>query len=107
MVTMAVAEQTFHTPPSAMLSDDEAALVAAICNRVARMIGLSDRQGLQEDFAIVQTHYPLDLDSLLESADDVLVQELLRVIDHTDRASSTLHSGYSSRFRREMRRLAG
>jgi hypothetical protein len=54
-----------------------------------------------------QTHYPLDLEALLESADDVLVQELLRVIDHTDRATSTLHSGYSSRFRREMRRQAG
>lgn len=107
MMTVALTEQALSTPPIAMLGDDEAALVAAICNRVARMIGLSDRHGLQEDFAIVQTHYPLDLDALLASADDVLVQELLRVIDHTDRASATLHSGYSSRFRREMSRLAG
>lgn len=108
MMTMALAEQPLRVYETATLGDDEAALVAAICNRVGRMIGLSDRKGLQHDFAIVQTHYGLNLEALLESPDDVLVQELLRVIDHTDRHTGTLHCGYSSRFRQErLQRQAG
>lgn len=100
-MTMALAEQPLSTLRDRVLSDDEAALVAAICNRITRMIGLSDRDGLQQDFAIVQSVCPIDLEALLESADDVLVQELLRLIEHTDRASGTLCSGYRTRFKKE------
>lgn len=88
----------FHIPT---LDDDEAALVTAICNRVGRMIGLSDREGLQRDFAILQAHYPIDIEALLKASDDVLVQELLRIVDNTDRATGTLHRGYRSRFRKD------
>ena len=59
---------------------------------------------MQQDFAIVQEHYPIDLEALLKSPDDVLVQELLRIVDHTDRNSGTLHGGYSSRFRLDLPR---
>ena len=97
-MTMALAQAPTKLLDRAHLSDDEAALVAAICNRIARMIGLSDREGLQQDFAIVQSAMPLNLEALLESPDDVLVQELLRLIENTDRASGTLSSGYRSRF---------
>ncbi len=97
-MTMALAEQPFTVSSRTVLTDDEAALVAGICNRISRMIGLSDREGLQQDFAIVQSANPIDLEALLESPDDVLVQELLRLIEHTDRASGTLSSGYRTRF---------
>ena len=100
-MTMALAEQPFTVSSRTVLTDDEAALVAGICNRISRMIGLSDREGLQQDFAIVQSANPIDLEALLESPDDVLVQELLRLIEHTDRASGTLCSGYRTRFSKD------
>ena len=99
-MAIALAERPLSASSRTVLTDDEASLVAGICNRISRMIGLSDREGLQRDFAIVQSSCPLDLEALLESPDDVLVQELLRLIEHTDRASGTLCSGYRTRFTR-------
>ena len=72
--------------------------VSAICNRVSRMLGLTDRDGLQEDLAIVQSHCPLDLEALLASRDKVFIEELLRIVDSTDRATGTLKPGFDSRF---------
>lgn len=82
----------------AALSADEQATVSAICNRVARMLGLLDRDGLQRDIAIVQANCPLDLASLLASADSIFVDELSNIIDATDRATGAMHGGFRSRF---------
>ena len=77
---------------------DEMATVSAICNRVARMLGMLDREGLQRDLTIVQAHCPLDLEALAGSPDRVFVEELTAIIESADRASGSLRSGYSSRY---------
>lgn len=76
----------------------EQATVSAICNRVARMLGLLDRDGLQRDIAIVQAGCPLDLDALAGAADNVFVEELSAIIDATDRRTGLLKRSFQSRF---------
>jgi hypothetical protein len=98
-VTIAMANEQLRTAQWAMLSDDEMDLVAAICNRVGRMIGLLDRDGLHRDFEILQGTYPLDLEALVMAPDRVFVDELLRIIESTDRAAGTLRDDFESRFR--------
>ncbi len=82
----------------AELGNRDLTTVSAICNRVSRMLGLTDRDGLQEDLAIVQSHCPLDLEALLASRDKVFIEELLSIVDSTDRATGTLKPGFESRF---------
>ncbi len=85
----------------AVLSDSELATVSAICNRISRMLGLTDREGLQQDLAIVQSSCPLDLEALLVSRDKVFIEELLCIVDHADRTTGTLRPGFESRFASE------
>ncbi|CAN0605686.1 unnamed protein product [Ectocarpus sp. 12 AP-2014] len=80
------------------MSDGEMTTVSAICNRVSRMLGLLDREGLQRDISIVQATCPLDLEALLSSRDKVFVDELLTIVDSTDRTTGSLKGGYRSRF---------
>jgi hypothetical protein len=77
---------------------EEVATIAAICNRVARMLGTLDRAGLQRDIAIVQAHCPLDLVALAGSSDQVFIDELMSIIEAADREGGSLRSGFSSRF---------
>lgn len=81
-----------------MLNASEQATVSAICNRVARMLGLLDRDGLQRDIAIVQAGCPLDLDALAAAPDSVFVEELSAIIDATDRRTGLLKRSFRSRF---------
>ena len=80
------------------LNEEEAFTVSAICNRLSRMLGLTDREGLQEDIAIVQSECPINLEALLLSRDEVFVEELLTIVDATDRSTGSLMEGYRSRF---------
>ena len=80
------------------LNDRELSTVSAICNRVSRMLGLMDREGLQQDIAIVQSHCPLNLDALLSAKDQVFVDELLSIVDAADRGTGSLKNGFRSRF---------
>lgn len=81
-----------------VLNDAEVTTVAAICNRVSRMLGLMDRDGLQRDIAIVQSCCPLDLDALLAAGDKLFVDELLTIVEFADRTTSSLRGGFRSRF---------
>lgn len=81
-----------------VLNDRELTVVSAICNRVSRMLGLMDRDGLQQDIAIVQSNCPLDLDALLTARDNEFVDELLCIVDAADRATGSLKSDFRSRF---------
>lgn len=85
-------------PSDTPLHPSEAAAVAAICDRLERMLGPVDRAGMLEDFAIVQSHCPLNLDALLAASDRVFVEELSTIIDATDRASRGLQGVFRSRF---------
>ena len=77
---------------------NEVATIAAICNRVARMLGTLDREGLQRDLAVVQMYCPLDLGALAGASDQVFIEELVSIVEATDRETGTLLSGYFSRF---------
>ncbi|GAB5412645.1 MAG: hypothetical protein Cons2KO_02480 [Congregibacter sp.] len=46
------------------LSCEDLATASAICNRISRMLGLSDREGLLRDIEIVQALKPINLDGL-------------------------------------------
>lgn len=80
------------------LSSGELATVIAICDRVSRILGLLDREGLQRDIAIVQANCPLNLEALAASSDAVFVEELMGIIDATDRTTGSLKGGFHSRF---------
>ncbi len=80
------------------LSAGEVTTVAAICNRLARMLGTLDRDGIFSDFEIVQAHCPLDLAALAAAPDRVFVEEISAIIDATDRNTRCLSSTFSSRF---------
>ncbi|WOJ97468.1 hypothetical protein R0137_02585 [Congregibacter brevis] len=79
-------------------SKQEQATVSAICNRVVRVLGLQDRDGLQRDLAIVQANCPIDLDALAAASEKVFMEELLSIVDSTDRATGSLRGNFSSRF---------
>ena len=80
------------------LNAREVTTVQAICDRLASMLGPVDRAGLLDDFAIVQSHCPLDLDALLAAPDRVFIDELMSIIDATDRDCRSLRGAFQSRF---------
>lgn len=87
-----------HRHGSHPLSEQEVATVAAICNRLARMLGTLDREGLHTDFEIVQSHCPVDLAALAASPDRVFVEEMTQIIESTDRSTRSLVGSFSSRY---------
>ncbi|MEM1189121.1 MAG: hypothetical protein AAF933_00715 [Pseudomonadota bacterium] len=80
------------------LSAAEITTVAAICNRLARMLGTVDRDGIFADFEIVQSNCPLDLAALAAAPDRVFVEEMSSIIEATDRRTRSLRGGFSTRF---------
>jgi hypothetical protein len=84
--------------PAQTFSGNELSTISAICSRVMRIIGLMDREGLQRDIAIVQANCPLDLESLAAAPDKLFVQELLNIVDSTDRHAGSLSGTYRSCF---------
>lgn len=80
------------------LSKQEQATVSAICNRIMRVLGLQDRDGVQRDLAIVQANCPIDLNALVAASELVLMDELLAIVDATDRTTGSLKGNFNSRF---------
>lgn len=80
------------------LSKSEYATVSAISSRVLRVLGLQDRDGLRQDLAIVQANAPIDLDALAGASDKIFLDELLTIVDSTDRATGSLKADFKSRF---------
>jgi len=93
------ASRTEHAgEPGFTLAHSECVTVSAICNRVARRVHLLDREGLQQDFAIVQSVCPLDLERLLAAPDDIFIDELMTILESTDRTTRALKGSFHSRF---------
>ena len=80
------------------LSKHEQATVSAICSRVVRVLGLQDCEGLRQDIVIVQANCPIDLNALAAASDKVFMDELLTIVDSTDRSTNSLKPGFESRF---------
>ncbi|MFT4767663.1 MAG: hypothetical protein ACI8RN_000792 [Glaciecola sp.] len=80
------------------LSKQEHATVSAIVSRVVRVLGIQDRDGLRQDIAIVQANCPIDLEALASSPDTVFLDELLTIVDSTDRTRGSLKDSFHSRF---------
>jgi len=76
----------------------ETTVVGSICNRLARMLGGIDREGIYADFEIVQSHCPLDLPALLASSDRVFIEEMSMIIEAADRTTHSLSGSFRSRF---------
>lgn len=85
----------YNTHP---LTDAEVTVVAAICNRLARVLGTLDRDGLYTDFEIVQTHCPLNLAALAAAPDRAFIEEISRIIESTDRGTRSLRDDFTSRY---------
>ena len=83
------------------LSAGEQATVSAICNRLSRMLGITDREGLQRDISIVQANCPLNLEALAAAPERIFVEELLTILDSTNRTTGSLRRGFDSRFKVE------
>lgn len=100
---VSIAEKSPQRRPRSIATFDgrDMAVVSAICNRVSRMLGLNDRQGLCEDLDIVQQNCPLNLEALAASSDRVFVDELMSILDATDRATRSLAPDFHSRFKVE------
>jgi hypothetical protein len=75
--------------------------MAAICNRVSRMLGLSDRAGLHRDLSIARDQVFLDLDALLAAPDAIFVEELLHIVECADRRTGSMIGTFNSRFIRQ------
>ena len=97
-VNMAAGGFDPEKPQVPTLSAAEQATVSAICNRLSRMLGITDREGLQKDIAIVQAHCPLNLEALAAAPERIFVEELLTILDSTDRTTGSLVGGFHSRF---------
>ena len=80
------------------LSKHEQATVSAICSRVLQVLGLQDYDGLRQDIVIVQSNCPVDLDALAAAPDTVFMDELLTIVDPTDRTTGSLKASFQSRF---------
>ena len=80
------------------LTESDITTVAAICNRLARILGTLDRDGLYTDFEIVQAQCPVDLAALAASPDRLFIEEMTRVIESTNRSTRKLKDGFSSRY---------
>ncbi|MEL7043439.1 MAG: hypothetical protein AAGL66_00255 [Pseudomonadota bacterium] len=87
-----------HRYEEQLLSAAEVTTVAAICNRLARMLGTVDREGIFADFEIVQSNCPLDLAALAAAPDRVFVEEMSKIIEATDRRTRSLRGGFNTRF---------
>lgn len=85
-------------PGNHPLTDAEVTVVAAICNRLARMLGTLDRDGLYTDLEIVQTHRPVNLAALAAAPDRAFIDEITRIIEATDRATRSLRDDFSPRY---------
>lgn len=72
--------------------------MSAICSRVYRVLGLQDRDGLQRDLAIVQANSPIDLAALAAASERVFIDELLAIVDSTDRNKGSIKGSFQSRF---------
>ena len=84
-----------------LLTDAEVTVVAAICNRLARMLGTLDRDGLYTDLEIVQTHCPINLAALAAAPDRAFIDEITRIIESTDRTARSLRDDFTSRYRED------
>jgi len=91
-------ERGTHRRDYPALSDTDITVVAAICNRLARMLGTLDRDGLYTDLEIVQTFRPVDLAALAAAPDRVFIEEITHVIEATDRSRHTLRDDFMSRY---------
>jgi hypothetical protein len=80
------------------LTDTEVTIVAAICNRLARMLGNLDRDGLYTDLEIVQNHCPINLAALAAAPDRAFIDEITRIIESTDRSTGSLRDDFTSRY---------
>jgi hypothetical protein len=87
-----------HRHQGQPLTDAEVATISAICNRLSRLRGNLDRDGLFRDFEIIQSHCPLDLDALAASEDTVFIGEIMSITESTDRTTRSLRGSFSSRF---------
>jgi hypothetical protein len=87
-----------HRHGEPLLTDAEVTTVAAICNRLSRLRGSVDREGLFLDFGIIQAHCPLDLDALAAAEDSVFISEIMNLTEGTDRLTRSLRGTFSSRF---------
>lgn len=92
---MAIRETGPGPSQNRLIDADEIATVAAICNRVSRMLGLVDREGLKRDIAIVHAIKPFNLEALAGAPDAVFVKELCKIVEAADRDTETLQD-YSS-----------
>ncbi len=82
------------------LSIDDMVTVSGICNRMVRILGILDRDGLKQDLAIVHAHKPMDLDALAEADDQLFIEELLRITDATERDTQTIRENFAPHFTR-------
>ena len=98
VVSIPLRKAEARAPRTGVLSERECSTVSAICNRVVRILGLLDRDGLHEDIAIVQNCCPIDLEALAQANEKVFVEELLHIVDATDRATGSLKANFQSRF---------
>ena len=89
---------TGRTYNTRALTDAEVTLVAAICNRLARVLGTLDRDGLSTDLEIVQSHCPLNLAALAAAPDRAFIEEISRIIESTDRTTRSLRADFTSRY---------
>jgi hypothetical protein len=80
------------------LSADEMVTVSGICNRMARILGMLDREGLKQDLAIVHAHTPIDFDALAEADDQLFIAELVRITDATCHRTHTVRENFIPHF---------
>lgn len=97
-MNMAVKEADRRPLRHGTLSCADLATASAICNRISRILGLSDREGLLRDIEIVQAKAPINLEGLAAAHDKLFVEELMKIIDHADREIGELEPGYFSVF---------
>ncbi|MFK7829941.1 MAG: hypothetical protein AB8B57_09200 [Congregibacter sp.] len=96
---MAIKETGRQPSSGRALSTAELATVSAICNRVSRMLGLLDREGLKQDIAIVQASRPINLDALAGAPDAIFVKELMKIVDLADRENDALYEYFTALMR--------
>jgi DNA polymerase/3'-5' exonuclease PolX len=98
-MTIALKADVVEDGVPGVFAEDEQQTVAAICDRVHKMIGVMDREGVLRDLEIVQAEYPLDLEALLSAGNTGFIVEMLNILDSTDRQRGSLKPGFVSRFR--------
>ncbi|MEM1141766.1 MAG: hypothetical protein AAF671_09405 [Pseudomonadota bacterium] len=101
LLELAYRESQRRAAMVAAFSKEEMTVVSAICNRVSRMLGLNDRQGLCQDLEIVQQVSPLNLEALAGATDRVFLEELTHMLDSINRSERSIAPDFDSRFKRE------